>query len=60
MSCTISYKDHVAIITINNPAKLGALTQDIQVQLGHHMRAAAEREGVYVTLLAGTGRFFSS
>jgi Delta3-Delta2-enoyl-CoA isomerase len=60
MSCTIAYKGHVAIITIDNPTKLGALTRDIQVQLGHHMREAAERADIYVTLLAGTGRFFSS
>ncbi|KAL6248489.1 dodecenoyl-CoA isomerase [Rhinocladiella similis] len=60
MSCTIAYRGHVAIITIENPKTLGALTRDIQVQLGHHMREAADRKDVYITLLAGTGRFFSS
>jgi Delta3-Delta2-enoyl-CoA isomerase len=60
MSCTLRYKDHVAIITLDNPAKLGALTKDMRTQLGQHMRAAAQREGVYITLLAGIGRFFSS
>lgn len=60
MSCTIAYKKHVAIITIDNAPTLGALTRDIQIQLGHHMREAADRKDVYITLLAGTGRFFSS
>ncbi|KPI38440.1 3,2-trans-enoyl-CoA isomerase [Cyphellophora attinorum] len=60
MSCALEYKAHVAIITINNPSKLGALTKDIRIQLGHHMRAAAEQQNVYITLLTGTGRFFSS
>lgn len=60
MSCTIAYKGHVAVITIDNPKKLGALTTDIRIQLGHRLRAAAERKDVYITLLAGTGRFFSA
>lgn len=60
MSCTLTYKAHVAIITIDNPSKLGALTPDMRVQLGHHMRAADARKDVYITLLAGRGRFFSS
>jgi len=60
MSVTIAYKGHVAVITIDNPKSLGALTKDMQVQLGHCMREAANHEGTYITLLAGTGRFFSS
>lgn len=60
MSCTIAYKGHVAIITIDNQPALGALTRDMRIKLGHHMREAAERKDVYITLLAGTGKHFSS
>lgn len=60
MSVDLAYKGHVAIITINNTKQLGALSRDMIVQLGHHMREAASRQDVYITVLAGTGRFFSS
>lgn len=60
MSVDLEFKDHVAIITINNPKQLGALTRDMIAQLGHHMREAANRKDSYITLLTGTGRFFSS
>lgn len=60
MSVDIEYKGNVAIITINNPDQLGALSYDMIVQLGHNMREAAECNDAYITLLIGTGRFFSS
>lgn len=60
MSVDLEFKDHVAIITINNPKQLGALTRDMIVQLGHRMREAASCKDSYITLLTGTGRFFSS
>ncbi|KAF2160920.1 hypothetical protein M409DRAFT_59449 [Zasmidium cellare ATCC 36951] len=60
MSVDLEYSGHVAIITINNPKQLGALTRDMMAQLGHHMREAAENKDVYITLLSGKGRFFSS
>ena len=60
MSVDLEYSGHVAIITIYNPKQLGALTRNMMAQLGHHMREAEENEDVYITLLAGTGRFFSS
>lgn len=60
MSVDLSFSGHVAVVVINNPKQLGALTQDMIVQLGHHLRTAADRGDIYVTLLTGTGRFFSS
>ena len=57
MSVDLEFSGHVAIIVIDNPKQLGALTQGMVAQLGHHLRTAADREGVYVTLLTGTGRF---
>ena len=60
MSVDLEYEGHVAIITINNPSQLGALTGDMIVQLGHHLREAADSKSTYITLLTGKGRFFSS
>lgn len=60
MSVELEYSGRVAIITINNPKHLGALSRDMVAQLGHHMREADDRKEVYITLLTGTGRFFSS
>ena len=45
MSVDLSYKGHVAVVTIRNAERLGALTGDMIAQLGHHMREADDREG---------------
>lgn len=60
MSVNLEYRGHVAVISIRNPEKLGALSIAMIVQLGHHLREAAESQDAYITLLTGTGRFFSS
>ena len=60
MSVDLEYRGHVALITVNNPKQLGALTGDMIVQLGHHLREAANSKDTYITLLTGKGRFFSS
>lgn len=60
MSVDLEYKGPVAIITINNPDQLGALTGDMIVSLGHRLREASDRKDTYITLLTGKGRFFSS
>ncbi|KAK2747110.1 hypothetical protein FQN57_002365 [Myotisia sp. PD_48] len=57
---TVTYKPRVAIIKINRPKKLGALNGDLYYQLGEKMREVAARDDIYVTVLAGTGRFFSA
>ena len=53
-------KDKIAIITINNPGKLNALSQDLYYRLSCLMREVAARDDIYITVLTGKGRFFSA
>jgi peroxisomal 3,2-trans-enoyl-CoA isomerase len=57
---TVEYQGRVAIITINNPAKLGALDQTGYYALASAMREVATHDEVFITLLIGKGRFFSA
>lgn len=57
---TLEHKGKLAIITIDNEAKLNALSQDGYYQLASHMREVAERDDVFITILTGKGRFFSA
>ncbi|EFQ97249.1 3,2-trans-enoyl-CoA isomerase [Nannizzia gypsea CBS 118893] len=57
---TVTYQDRVAIITLNRPAKLNALTGVHYYLLGKKMREVAERDDIYITVLTGVGRFFSA
>jgi len=57
---TLEYKGKLAIITIDNEAKLNALTQDGYYQLASHMREVATRDDVFITLLTGKGILMSS
>ncbi|KIW98277.1 uncharacterized protein Z519_01861 [Cladophialophora bantiana CBS 173.52] len=50
----------IAIITINRPRKLNALTGSLYVALGELLRQIDERDDIIVTVLTGTGRFFSA
>lgn len=50
----------VALIRIANAGKLGALDQDGYFELASALRAVAARPEVVVTVLTGTGRFFSA
>ncbi|EFW99032.1 peroxisomal-enoyl-isomerase [Grosmannia clavigera kw1407] len=56
----LSYEGRVAVITIDNPTKLNALSLFQYYDLASKMREVAARDDVYVTLLTGTGRFFSA
>jgi peroxisomal 3,2-trans-enoyl-CoA isomerase len=56
----VQYKGRVAIITINNPKKLGALNGDGYYQLAKLMREVATHDEVIITVLTGTGAFFSA
>ncbi|KAL9112728.1 MAG: hypothetical protein Q9227_003031 [Pyrenula ochraceoflavens] len=56
----LSYQGKVAIITINNPKKLGALNQDCYYRISCLLRDIAEKPEIQITLLVGTGRFFSA
>ncbi|KAJ5825805.1 hypothetical protein N7474_002943 [Penicillium riverlandense] len=57
---TVSYRDRVAIVTLNRPDKLNALNQDLYYLLGERLREIDQRDDIYITVLTGTGRFFSA
>lgn len=57
---TLEYQGKIALITINNEKKLGALTQDGYYELAKHMREVATHDEVFVTVLTGKGRYFSA
>lgn len=57
---TVEYKGRIATITINNPKKLGALNQDQYYLIAKYLRQIALHDEVYVTVLAGTGNYFSA
>lgn len=50
----------VAVVTIDNPARLGALTPAIRRMLGEHWEAIGENPDVRAVVLTGTGRGFST
>jgi len=58
----VSYetRGRIAIITLNVPDTLNALTQDLYFRLGQILEEIAQSKEVYVTILTGTGRFFSA
>ncbi|OOQ82067.1 peroxisomal D3,D2-enoyl-CoA isomerase [Penicillium brasilianum] len=57
---TLTYRDRVAIVTLNRPDKLNALNQELYYLLGERLREIDQREDIYITVLTGTGRFFSA
>ncbi|EGO58001.1 hypothetical protein NEUTE1DRAFT_146476 [Neurospora tetrasperma FGSC 2508] len=56
----VEYKGRLAIITINNEKKLNALTQMQYYDLAQRLREVATHDEVYITLIIGTGRYFSA
>ncbi|KAJ5822745.1 hypothetical protein N7447_005085 [Penicillium robsamsonii] len=57
---TVTYQDRVAIVTLNRPDKLNALNGDLYYLLGERLREIDSREDIFITVLTGTGRFFSA
>lgn len=57
---TAEYSGKTAIITLNNPKKLNALSQDDYYELARLLRQIAKRDEILITLLIGKGRFFSA
>lgn len=53
-------RGRIAIITLNLPKKLNALTQDHYYRVATLMREIAERDDIFITVLTGKGRFFSA
>lgn len=57
---TVTYRERIAVITLNRPDKLNALDQDLYYQLGEHLREIEKRDDISITVLTGSGRFFSA
>ncbi|KAL4780004.1 ClpP/crotonase-like domain-containing protein [Aspergillus varians] len=57
---TLTYQDRVAIITLNNPKKLNALSGDHYYLLGERLREVDKRDDITITVITGNGRFFSA
>lgn len=57
---TVTYQGRTAIITINRSSKLNALNGDLYYLLGDRLREIEKRDDIFVTVLTGTGRFFSA
>lgn len=53
-------RGRVAIVTINQPKKLNALSQDLYFQIAQLLRYIDTRDDVIITVLTGKGRFFSA
>lgn len=56
----LEIRDTLAIVTLNRPRKLNALTRNHYSRLGSLLSEIAERKDITTTLLTGTGRFFSA
>jgi len=57
---TVTYRERIAVITLNRPEKLNALDQDLYYQLGERLREIEKKDDISITVLTGTGRFFSA
>ncbi|KAJ5280085.1 Crotonase core [Penicillium angulare] len=57
---TVSYQERIAIVTLNRPQKLNALNGDLYYRLAERLQEIDERDDIYITILTGTGRFFSA
>lgn len=60
MCVNVEYRGRIAIVTLNVPGKLNALTSDGYFLLAKCMRDIANNPEVVITVLTGRGRFFSS
>ncbi|KAK0646096.1 ClpP/crotonase-like domain-containing protein [Cercophora newfieldiana] len=56
----VEYRGRLAVITINNPAKLNALGMPEYFQLSQSLREIATHPEVFITLIIGNGRYFSA
>ncbi|KAL2855436.1 ClpP/crotonase-like domain-containing protein [Aspergillus pseudoustus] len=57
---TVTYQDCIAIITLNIPKKLNALSGEHYYLLGDRLREVDKRDDITITVVTGTGRFFSA
>ncbi|KAL8734549.1 MAG: hypothetical protein Q9166_001449 [cf. Caloplaca sp. 2 TL-2023] len=59
-SVTLTIDGKIAIVTLNLPQKLNALTQDLYYRVSCLLREIAARDDIYITILTGKGRYFSA
>ncbi|KAJ5660954.1 uncharacterized protein N7484_000326 [Penicillium longicatenatum] len=57
---TLTYQDRIAIVTLNRPDKLNALNVGLYYTLAERLREVEKRDDIYITIVTGTGRFFSA
>ncbi|KAJ5936806.1 hypothetical protein N7466_003256 [Penicillium verhagenii] len=57
---TLTYRDRIAIVTLNRPDKLNALNVGLYYLLAERLREIEKRDDIYITVVTGTGRFFSA
>ena len=56
----LEYRGRVAIITIDNAAKLNAMNQTDYYDVAMSLREIDTHSEVYITVIIGNGRFFSA
>lgn len=56
----VGYDGPIAVIVLNKPNKLNALTKDEFYQLARTLQEVADHDEVVATVLTGNGRFFSA
>jgi len=57
---TLKYQAPIAIITLNRTKKLNAMTQHHYYRISCLLREVALRDDITITVITGTGRFFSA
>jgi hypothetical protein len=57
---TFKVEGSIAIITLNIPKKLNAMTQDLYFRTATLLQEIAKMDNVLITILTGNGRFFSA
>lgn len=56
----VEYRGRVALITIDNQAKLNALSQKEYYKIAQTLREIEKHDEVFVTVIMGKGRYFSA
>ena len=56
----VSGDERIAVITLNRPDKLNALTDQLMLELGDALDKANEDNSIHVVILKGAGRAFSA
>ncbi|KAI5289050.1 hypothetical protein KEM54_004490 [Ascosphaera aggregata] len=56
----VTYHDRIALIRLNKPDRLNACTFDNYYDLGQCLREIDTKKDIYITVITGTGRYFSA